>query len=158
MRTSRTQVEEGCWRWEPGLRPFLSGGWWRTWVGILGPLRKAISVTLDAEPSASAGTSSCEDAQWLQPGTALAQAFKGCLTSRLFYQRSTNFLYGLQLHRDYRNQNDFSTWAGKDHGHVSLQGQAPGWGGAMAASWQRFAGKALCMYFCGVIWRFHCGA
>ncbi|XP_055485469.1 cytosolic phospholipase A2 delta isoform X2 [Psammomys obesus] len=51
----------------------------------------------------SAGTSSC--------GDALAQAIKGCLTSRLFYQRSSNFLHGLQLHQDYRNQKDFAMWA-----------------------------------------------
>lgn len=93
----------------------------------LGSLRQAISVTLDAEePSASAGTS-CVDASWLQPGTALAQAFKGFLNGRPLYQRSANFLHGLQLHRGYRNQKDFSTWAGKDHGLVSPQGQTPGW-------------------------------
>ncbi|XP_036042450.1 cytosolic phospholipase A2 delta [Onychomys torridus] len=60
------------------------------------------------EPSASAG---CVEASWLQPGTALAQAFKGFLNGRPFHQRSANFLHGLQLHRDYRNQKDFSTWA-----------------------------------------------
>lgn len=126
---SGTQVEEGYWRREPGMRPLLLGGWWkREQEGILGSLRQAISVTLNAEePSASAGTSSCVDASWLQPGTALAQAFKGFLNGRPFYQRSANFLHGLQLHRGYRNQKDFSTWAGKDHGLVSPQGQAPGW-------------------------------
>lgn len=89
-----------------------------------------MSVTLDAEKefSASTGTSSGAEAPWLEPGTALAQAFKGFLTGRPLHQRSANFLHGLQLHRDYCNQRDFSTWAGKDHGHVSSQGQAPGWG------------------------------
>ena len=56
------------------------------------------------------------ETSWLQPGTALAQAFKGFLNGRPFYQRSANFLHGLQLHRGYRNQKNFSTWAGKDHG------------------------------------------
>ncbi|KAL1786346.1 cytosolic phospholipase A2 zeta [Sigmodon hispidus] len=63
------------------------------------------------EPSASAGTSSCVEASWLQPGTALAQAFKGFLNGRPFHQCSSNFLHGLQMHRDYHNQKDFSTWA-----------------------------------------------
>lgn len=72
-------------------------------------------VTLDAEESSAlAGTSSYVEASWLQPGTALAQAFKGFLSGRPFHQCSANFLRGLQLHRDYRNQKDFSTWAGKD--------------------------------------------
>lgn len=107
------------------MRPRPSGGWWkRGWEGIWGPLIQAMSVPLDPEePSASAG---CVEASWLQPGTALAQAFKGFLNGRPFHQRCANFLHGLQLHRDYRNQKDFSTWAGKDH--VSPQGQAPGWG------------------------------
>lgn len=87
-----------------------------------------MSVTFDAEEefSASAGTSSSVEAPWLQPGTALAQAFKGFLTGRPFHQRTANFLHGLQLHRDYCNHRDFSTWAGKDHGHVSLAGFLPG--------------------------------
>uniref|UniRef100_A0A8C3VL39 Phospholipase A2 n=1 Tax=Catagonus wagneri TaxID=51154 RepID=A0A8C3VL39_9CETA len=58
------------------------------------------------EPPASAGTSS-----WLQPGTALAQMLKGFLTGRPLCQHSSNFLRGLQLHRDYCAQKDFSTWA-----------------------------------------------
>nr|XP_048315772.1 LOW QUALITY PROTEIN: cytosolic phospholipase A2 delta [Myodes glareolus] len=70
-----------------------------------------VNVRHSEEPSASAGTSSCVDASWLQPGTALAQAFKGFLNGRPLYQRSANFLHGLQLHRGYRNQKDFSTWA-----------------------------------------------
>ncbi|XP_001080051.2 cytosolic phospholipase A2 delta [Rattus norvegicus] len=65
----------------------------------------------EKEPSSSAGVSSGVEAPWLQPGTALAQAFKGFLTGRPFNQRSANFLHGLQLHRDYCNQRDFSTWA-----------------------------------------------
>lgn len=65
------------------------------------------------EPVASSRTSSWPEALWLQPGTALAQAFKGFLTGRLLYQHSSNFLQGLQLHQDYRDQKDFSTWAGK---------------------------------------------
>ncbi|XP_057578411.1 cytosolic phospholipase A2 delta isoform X2 [Hippopotamus amphibius kiboko] len=63
------------------------------------------------EPPASSGTSSWPEALWLQPGTALAQTFKGFLTSRPLYQRSSNFLRGLQLHQDYCAQKDFSTWA-----------------------------------------------
>ncbi|XP_052037424.1 cytosolic phospholipase A2 delta [Apodemus sylvaticus] len=65
----------------------------------------------EEEFSASAGTSSSVEAPWLQPGTALAQAFKGFLTGRPFHQRTANFLHGLQLHRDYCNHRDFSTWA-----------------------------------------------
>ncbi|XP_028622678.1 cytosolic phospholipase A2 delta [Grammomys surdaster] len=65
----------------------------------------------EKEFSASAGTSSGVEAPWLEPGTALAQAFKGFLTSRPSHQQSANFLHGLQLHRDYCNQRDFSTWA-----------------------------------------------
>ncbi|KAM6202500.1 cytosolic phospholipase A2 delta [Rhynchocyon petersi] len=61
--------------------------------------------------SPASRTSSYLDASWLQPGTALAQAFKGFLISRPLHQRSPNFLYGLQLHQNYRAQKDFSTWA-----------------------------------------------
>ncbi|XP_016067780.1 PREDICTED: cytosolic phospholipase A2 delta [Miniopterus natalensis] len=63
------------------------------------------------DPPASLKTSSWLEALWLQPGTALAQAFKGFLTGRLLYQHSSNFLQGLQLHQDYCNQKAFSTWA-----------------------------------------------
>ncbi|XP_006920524.1 cytosolic phospholipase A2 delta [Pteropus alecto] len=63
------------------------------------------------KPPASSKTSSWLEALWLQPGTALAQAFKGFLTDRPLYQHSSNFLQGLQLHQDYCNQKDFSTWA-----------------------------------------------
>lgn len=103
-----------------------------------------MSVTLDTEEefSASAGSSSAVDAPWLESGTALAQALKGFLTGRPFHQRSANFLHGLQLHRDYCNQKDFSIWAGKDHGHVSPQGQGPGWGWVVADSWQRFVRRS----------------
>ncbi|XP_012504584.1 PREDICTED: cytosolic phospholipase A2 delta [Propithecus coquereli] len=66
---------------------------------------------IEKEPPASSGTSSWLDALWLQPGTALAQAFKGFLTGRPLHQRSPNFLRGLQLHQDYCSQKDFSTWA-----------------------------------------------
>ncbi|XP_040824375.1 cytosolic phospholipase A2 delta [Ochotona curzoniae] len=52
-----------------------------------------------------------KEASWLQPGTALAQAFKGFLTGRPLHQHSANFLQGLQLHQDYCNHQDFSTWA-----------------------------------------------
>lgn len=60
---------------------------------------------------ASSKTSSWPEALWLQPGTALAQAFKGLLTNRPLSQHSSNFLQGLQLHQDYCDQKDFSTWA-----------------------------------------------
>ncbi|XP_044087039.1 cytosolic phospholipase A2 delta [Neovison vison] len=63
------------------------------------------------ESPASLKTSSWLEASWLQPGTALAKAFKGLLTGRPFYQHSCNFLRGLQLHRNYYSQKDFSTWA-----------------------------------------------
>lgn len=56
------------------------------------------------------------ETSWLQPGSALARALKGFLNGRPFYQRSANFLHGLQLHQGYRSQKNFSTWAGKDHG------------------------------------------
>ncbi|CAH6788031.1 Pla2g4d [Phodopus roborovskii] len=70
-----------------------------------------VDVQNSEESSASAGTSSCVEVSWLQPGTALAQAFKGFLNGRPIHQSSANFLHGLQLHRDYRNQKDFATWA-----------------------------------------------
>ncbi|KAK1338963.1 hypothetical protein QTO34_019632 [Cnephaeus nilssonii] len=63
------------------------------------------------EPPASVRTSSWLEASWLQPGTALAQAFQGVLTGRPLCQHSSNFLQGLQLHQDYRSQEEFSTWA-----------------------------------------------
>ncbi|XP_004709525.1 cytosolic phospholipase A2 delta [Echinops telfairi] len=63
------------------------------------------------EPPASSETPSYLEALWLQPGTALAQAFKGFLTDRPLHQHSPNFLRGLQLHQEYRSQKDFSTWA-----------------------------------------------
>ncbi|XP_052502373.1 cytosolic phospholipase A2 delta [Budorcas taxicolor] len=62
-------------------------------------------------PPASSGTSSRPEALWMQPGTALAQMFKGFLTSRPLYQHSSNFLRGLQMHKDYCAQKDFTTWA-----------------------------------------------
>uniref|UniRef100_A0A452G7Q8 Phospholipase A2 n=1 Tax=Capra hircus TaxID=9925 RepID=A0A452G7Q8_CAPHI len=62
-------------------------------------------------PPASSGTSSWPEALWMQPGTALAQTFKGFLTSRPLYQHSSNFLRGLQMHKDYCAQKDFTTWA-----------------------------------------------
>ncbi|XP_068820059.1 cytosolic phospholipase A2 delta [Capricornis sumatraensis] len=62
-------------------------------------------------PPASSGTSSRPEALWMQPGTALAQMFKGFLTSRPLYQHSSNFLWGLQMHKDYCAQKDFTTWA-----------------------------------------------
>uniref|UniRef100_A0A8C6W967 Phospholipase A2 n=2 Tax=Nannospalax galili TaxID=1026970 RepID=A0A8C6W967_NANGA len=73
--------------------------------------RIADKVQNSEETLTSSGTSSCVEASWLQPGTALAKAFKGFLTGRPFHQCSANFLHGLQLHRDYCDQKDFSTWA-----------------------------------------------
>ncbi|CAD7671034.1 unnamed protein product [Nyctereutes procyonoides] len=67
------------------------------------------------ESPASLTTSSWLSASWLEPGTALAKAFKGFLTSRPLYQHSCNFLRGLQLHQDYCSHKDFSTWAGRLH-------------------------------------------
>lgn len=71
----------------------------------------------------------------MQPGTALAQMFKGFLTSRPLYQHSSNFLRGLQMHKDYCAQKAFTTWAGKGQCHVSpgnkvwlLGGDGHGWG------------------------------
>ncbi|XP_036134273.1 cytosolic phospholipase A2 delta [Molossus molossus] len=60
---------------------------------------------------ASLRTSAQLQALWLQPGTALAKAFKGFLTGRPLHQHSPNVLQGLQLHQDYSEQRDFSTWA-----------------------------------------------
>ncbi|XP_037357643.1 cytosolic phospholipase A2 delta [Talpa occidentalis] len=71
---------------------------------------KAKIRNLEETPT-SLGTSSCLKASWLQPGTALAKAFKGFLTGRPLHQHSPNFLRGLQLHQDYCAQNGFSTWA-----------------------------------------------
>lgn len=82
------------------------------------------------EPPASLRTSSWLEALWLQPGTALAQAFKGFLTGRPLCQHSSNFLQGLQLHQDYRNQKEFSTWAGKGRCPVSLGNKVRLQGGA----------------------------
>ncbi|KAM9201707.1 cytosolic phospholipase A2 delta isoform 1-T1 [Dugong dugon] len=65
----------------------------------------------EKEPPACSETSSYLEASWLQPGTALAQAFKGFLENRPLHQCSPNFLHGLQLHQDYYGQKDFSTWA-----------------------------------------------
>lgn len=100
-----------------------------------------MSVSLGPEDApASLRPSSWLQDSWLQPGTALARAFKGFLTGRLLYQRSSNFLQGLQLHRDYCDQKDFSTWAGKGHCHISLcigvrlpGGDGPGLGLAEAS-------------------------
>uniref|UniRef100_A0A0D9R7D8 Phospholipase A2 n=1 Tax=Chlorocebus sabaeus TaxID=60711 RepID=A0A0D9R7D8_CHLSB len=66
--------------------------------------------SLEKEPLTSLETSWLE-ASWLQPGTALAQAFKGFLTGRPLHQCSPNFLQGLQLHQDYCSHKGFSTWA-----------------------------------------------
>ncbi|OWK09406.1 PLA2G4D [Cervus elaphus hippelaphus] len=67
---------------------------------------------LDSEvPPASSGNSSWPETLWMQPGTALAQMFKGFLTSRPLYQHSSNFLRGLQMHKDYCAQKAFTTWA-----------------------------------------------
>ncbi|XP_008057682.1 cytosolic phospholipase A2 delta [Carlito syrichta] len=66
---------------------------------------------IEKETPASSRMSSWLDPLWLQPGTMLAQAFKGFLTGRPLHQSSSNFLQGLQLHQDYRSQKDFSTWA-----------------------------------------------
>ncbi|XP_053521887.1 cytosolic phospholipase A2 delta isoform X2 [Artibeus jamaicensis] len=62
---------------------------------------------------ASLRTSSWLEDLWLQPGTALTRALKGFLTGRPLSQNSSNFLQGLQLHQDYFDQKDFSTWAGR---------------------------------------------
>ncbi|XP_011816447.1 PREDICTED: cytosolic phospholipase A2 delta [Colobus angolensis palliatus] len=67
--------------------------------------------SLEKEPLTSLETSLCLEASWLQPGTALAQAFKGFLTGRPLHQCSPNFLQGLQLHQDYCSHKGFSTWA-----------------------------------------------
>ncbi|KFO32968.1 Cytosolic phospholipase A2 delta [Fukomys damarensis] len=56
-------------------------------------------------------TSTWTEGSWLQPGTALARAFKGILTGRPLCHRGANFLHGLQLHQGYCSQKDFSTWA-----------------------------------------------
>lgn len=89
--------------------------------GISRPLAGPMSVSLGPEDTpASLGTSSQLEALWLQPGTALAETFKGFLTDRPLRQHSPNFLQGLQLHQDYSNQKGFSTWAGKGHCRLSL--------------------------------------
>ncbi|XP_048188503.1 cytosolic phospholipase A2 delta [Perognathus longimembris pacificus] len=65
----------------------------------------------EKQPAGSSGGASQAEGSWLQPGTALAQAFRGFLTRRPLHQRSANFLRGLQMHRDYRAHEAFSTWA-----------------------------------------------
>ncbi|KAM6181714.1 cytosolic phospholipase A2 delta [Erethizon dorsatum] len=65
----------------------------------------------EKEPRDCLRTSSWMDSSWLQPGTALARAFKGFLTGRPLCHRGANFLHGLQLHQGYYGQKDFSTWA-----------------------------------------------
>ncbi|XP_049637543.1 cytosolic phospholipase A2 delta [Suncus etruscus] len=64
-----------------------------------------------ASSGASSRTSSWLEASWLQPGTALANALRGFLTNRPLHHQGSNFLHGLQLHRDYCCQKPFSTWA-----------------------------------------------
>ena len=86
--------------------------------GKKGPI--SVSLASEKEPLTTSGTSSRLEASWLQPGTALAQAFKGFLTGRPLHQRSPNFLQGLQLHQDYCSHKDFSTWAGQGRGQGSL--------------------------------------
>ncbi|XP_043328858.1 cytosolic phospholipase A2 delta isoform X2 [Cervus canadensis] len=78
---------------------------------------------LDSEvPPASSGNSSWPETLWMQPGTALAQMFKGFLTSRPLYQHSSNFLRGLQMHKDYCAQKAFTTWAADPAGASALPG------------------------------------
>ena len=119
------------------------------------------------EPPPSSGTSSGPEALWLQPGTALAQTWKGFLTNRPLYQRSSNFLQGLQLHQDYCAQKDFSTWAGKGRCHVSpgnkvglLGGDGP-WLG-LAEAWGgpsiRFRSVAWRGSWEGLGWHVHSGS
>ncbi|XP_076983666.1 cytosolic phospholipase A2 delta [Tamandua tetradactyla] len=57
----------------------------------------------DKQPPASSGTSPGLGAVW--------GPLRGFLTGRPLHQHSPNFLHGLQLHKDYRGQKDFSTWA-----------------------------------------------
>lgn len=66
-------------------------------------------------------TSTWTEGSWLQPGTALARAFKGILTGRPLCHRGANFLRGLQLHQGYCGQKDFSTWAGVRRSPEELQ-------------------------------------
>lgn len=75
---------------------------------------------------------------WLQPGTALARAFKGFLTRRPLCHHGANFLHGLQLHQGYYGQKDFSTWAGKNYGPVPpVELWTPRWVWAMMVDLQR---------------------
>ncbi|XP_074088146.1 cytosolic phospholipase A2 delta [Macrotis lagotis] len=47
---------------------------------------------------------------WLQPRTALTQAFQGLLTGRPLLHRCHNFLRDLHLHQNYSAQKDFCAW------------------------------------------------
>jgi hypothetical protein len=87
-------------------------------------------LAAEKESPTSSGSYSWMEASWLQPGTTLAQAFRGFLTGRPLHQRTTNFLHGLQLHQDYCGQKDFSTWAGKamgPHNKARLLGVSGPW-------------------------------
>lgn len=128
--TSRTKsgtwVRSG-WGGEPGMKPLplqmLGGGALsegrqaQAFQGL--SLDQCLSLSPEESP-ASLTTSSWLEASWMEPGTALAKAFKGFLTSRPLHQHSCNFLRGLQLHQDYCSHKDFSTWAGKSPCPVSL--------------------------------------
>ncbi|XP_054988084.1 cytosolic phospholipase A2 delta [Sorex araneus] len=72
---------------------------------------KAKIRKLGRERVASSGASSWLGASWLQPSSALAQALRGFLTDRPLHHQGSNFLRGLQMHRDYLSQKHFSTWA-----------------------------------------------
>ncbi|XP_021097559.1 cytosolic phospholipase A2 delta isoform X1 [Heterocephalus glaber] len=74
-------------------------------------VKEEIHSTAAEEPEDCLRTSLWTEASWLQPGTALARAFKGVLTGRPLCHHGANFLHGLQLHQGYSGQKDFSTWA-----------------------------------------------
>lgn len=100
----------------------------------------SVSLASEKEPLTSLETSSWLEASWLQPGTALAQAFKGFLTGRPLHQCSPNFLQGLQLHQDYCSHKGFSTWAGQGRGQGSL-GHKVGPLGGVAGTGQSLGGQ-----------------
>lgn len=49
------------------------------------------------------------------PATWLSDTFRSVLTKRIFVSEFHNFLLGLQLHKDYLHNSQFSKWKGSSH-------------------------------------------
>lgn len=57
------------------------------------------------------------------PGSWLSNTFRSILTYRSFMSEFHNFLLGLQLHTDYLQNSQFSTWRGNRPGRLPLPGE-----------------------------------